>query len=118
MTDGCQAVPLARAALRAPSRACHGGRKLVLRTRRGRSCKKNVKVAPAAGAPGACGVLWHTSAPQTCGLRMIDHTGVKVSDLARSTAFYRAALAPSGYRLLLEFPAAVTGAEDVAGGRD
>lgn len=46
---------------------------------------------------------------------MIDHTGVKVSDIARSTAFYRAALAPIGYQLLLEFPAAVTGGDDVAG---
>ena len=46
---------------------------------------------------------------------MIDHTGVKVSDIARSTAFYRAALAPIGYRLLAEFPAAITGADDVAG---
>jgi catechol 2,3-dioxygenase-like lactoylglutathione lyase family enzyme len=46
---------------------------------------------------------------------MIDHTGVKVSDIARSTAFYRAALAPIGYRLLMEFPAAVTGTDEVAG---
>ena len=46
---------------------------------------------------------------------MIDHTGVKVSDLVRSKAFYRAALAPLGYRLLLEFPAEVTGGDDVAG---
>ncbi len=46
---------------------------------------------------------------------MIDHTGVKVSDIARSKAFYRAALAPIGYQLLLEFPAAVTGSDDVAG---
>ena len=28
---------------------------------------------------------------------MIDHTGVAVSDLAKSKAFYRAALAPLGY---------------------
>ena len=46
---------------------------------------------------------------------MIDHTGVKVSDLAKSKAFYRAALAPLGYRLLMEFPAEVTGGDDVAG---
>jgi catechol 2,3-dioxygenase-like lactoylglutathione lyase family enzyme len=46
---------------------------------------------------------------------MIDHTGVKVSDIARSKAFYRAALAPIGYELLMEFPAAVTGREAVAG---
>lgn len=46
---------------------------------------------------------------------MIDHTGITVSDLARSKAFYTAALAPIGYQLLLEFPAAVTGHADVAG---
>ena len=46
---------------------------------------------------------------------MIDHTGVTVSDLSRSVAFYRAALAPIGYELLLQFPAAVTGGSDVAG---
>jgi catechol 2,3-dioxygenase-like lactoylglutathione lyase family enzyme len=46
---------------------------------------------------------------------MIDHTGVKVSDIAGAKAFYGAALAPIGYRLLLEFPAAVTGSDDVAG---
>lgn len=46
---------------------------------------------------------------------MIDHTGVVVSDFERSKAFYREALAPIGYQLLLEFPAAVTGHTDVAG---
>lgn len=46
---------------------------------------------------------------------MIDHTGITVSDLARSKAFYTAALAPIGYQLLMEFPAAVTGHADVAG---
>lgn len=46
---------------------------------------------------------------------MIDHTGVSVSDLARSVAFYRAALAPIGYELLLELPAEVTGSSAVAG---
>jgi catechol 2,3-dioxygenase-like lactoylglutathione lyase family enzyme len=34
---------------------------------------------------------------------MIDHTGVTVSDVGRSKAFYRAALAPLGYALLMEF---------------
>jgi catechol 2,3-dioxygenase-like lactoylglutathione lyase family enzyme len=33
---------------------------------------------------------------------MIDHTGVAVSDAAASKAFYRAALAPLGYALLME----------------
>lgn len=46
---------------------------------------------------------------------MIDHTGVTVSDFQRSKAFYTRALAPIGYSLLLEFPAAVTGSSDVAG---
>ncbi len=46
---------------------------------------------------------------------MIDHTGISVSDLKRATAFYRAALAPLGYELLAEFPAAVTGTSAVAG---
>lgn len=46
---------------------------------------------------------------------MIDHTGVRVRDIAKSKVFYRAALAPLGYALLLEFPAEVTGADDVAG---
>ena len=46
---------------------------------------------------------------------MIDHTGLVVSDFERSKAFYRQALAPIGYQLLLEFPAAVTGHTDVAG---
>lgn len=46
---------------------------------------------------------------------MIDHTGVIVSDFARSKAFYQRALEPIGYRMLAEFPAAVTGSTDVAG---
>ena len=46
---------------------------------------------------------------------MIDHTGVTVSDFVTSKAFYKAALQPIGYELLLEFPASVTGHSDVAG---
>jgi catechol 2,3-dioxygenase-like lactoylglutathione lyase family enzyme len=46
---------------------------------------------------------------------MIDHTGVIVADVARSRAFYAAALAPIGYAVLAEIPAAVTGSTDVAG---
>lgn len=46
---------------------------------------------------------------------MIDHTGVNVSDYAKSREFYRQALAPIGYGLLMEIPAAVTGRADVAG---
>lgn len=46
---------------------------------------------------------------------MIDHTGVVVSDYAKSKAFYIAALAPIGYALLMELPTSVTGHTDVAG---
>jgi catechol 2,3-dioxygenase-like lactoylglutathione lyase family enzyme len=46
---------------------------------------------------------------------MIDHTGVAVSDFSKSKAFYSAALAPIGYAMLMEIPAAVTGSTDVAG---
>lgn len=38
---------------------------------------------------------------------MIDHTGINVSDLAKSTAFYQKALAPLGYSVRLEFDCAV-----------
>jgi catechol 2,3-dioxygenase-like lactoylglutathione lyase family enzyme len=34
---------------------------------------------------------------------MIDHTGVTVTDVAKSKAFYRAALAPLGYSQLMEW---------------
>lgn len=33
---------------------------------------------------------------------MIDHIGIKVSDIGRSKAFYSTALAPLGYALLME----------------
>ena len=46
---------------------------------------------------------------------MIDHTGVGISDMARSKRFYGPALGAIGYQLLAEFPAAVTGTVDVAG---
>lgn len=46
---------------------------------------------------------------------MIDHTGVVVSDFERSKRFYEQALAPIGFRKIVEFPAAVTGSTDVAG---
>ncbi len=35
---------------------------------------------------------------------MLDHLGLPVSNLAASKAFYRQALAPLGYELLMEFP--------------
>jgi catechol 2,3-dioxygenase-like lactoylglutathione lyase family enzyme len=34
---------------------------------------------------------------------MIDHTGVNVSDVVKSKAFYRAALAPLGYAVIVEW---------------
>ena len=46
---------------------------------------------------------------------MIDHTGVAVSDFAKSKQFYSAALAAIGYAPLAEFPASVTGGTDVVG---
>ncbi|MGD9945240.1 MAG: VOC family protein [Burkholderiaceae bacterium] len=46
---------------------------------------------------------------------MIDHTGITVSDFARSKAFYTQALSAIGYALLLELPASVTGRGDFAG---
>jgi catechol 2,3-dioxygenase-like lactoylglutathione lyase family enzyme len=46
---------------------------------------------------------------------LIDHTGVSVSNVAISKEFYRRALAPIGYAVLAEFPAAVTGSVDVVG---
>ena len=46
---------------------------------------------------------------------MIDHTGVTVSNFEHSKSFYRAALAPIGYALLMEIPAAITKSTDVAG---
>jgi catechol 2,3-dioxygenase-like lactoylglutathione lyase family enzyme len=38
---------------------------------------------------------------------MIDHTGIRVSDLEKSIAFYTKALAPLGYTLLAKFPGGV-----------
>ncbi|CAN5118644.1 VOC family protein [soil metagenome] len=35
---------------------------------------------------------------------MIDHTGIRVTDMAKSVAFYTTALAPLGYTLLHQFP--------------
>jgi catechol 2,3-dioxygenase-like lactoylglutathione lyase family enzyme len=46
---------------------------------------------------------------------MIDHTGVIVSDYAKSKEFYTRTLAPLGYVLIKEIPASVTGHTDVAG---
>ncbi|HVU50553.1 MAG TPA: VOC family protein [Polyangia bacterium] len=38
---------------------------------------------------------------------MIDHVSVRVSDFGRLVAFYREALAPIGYQVLMEYPGAV-----------
>jgi catechol 2,3-dioxygenase-like lactoylglutathione lyase family enzyme len=38
---------------------------------------------------------------------MLDHISIRVQDLPRALAFYRAALAPIGYEVLMEFPEAV-----------
>src|SRR5262245_19378078 len=46
---------------------------------------------------------------------MIDHTGLTVSDFDKSRAFYVRALAPLGYEVLMERPAADTGGAGVAG---
>ncbi|MES2130578.1 MAG: VOC family protein [Pseudomonadota bacterium] len=46
---------------------------------------------------------------------MIDHTGIIVADFGKSRTFYQNALAPIGYTLLADIPAAVTGSVDVAG---
>jgi catechol 2,3-dioxygenase-like lactoylglutathione lyase family enzyme len=50
---------------------------------------------------------------------MLDHIGFAVADFERSLAFYKAALAPLGYGLVMEVPREVTGGEAHAGfGRD
>ena len=46
---------------------------------------------------------------------MIDHTGVSVSDFQKSKEFYKKALAPLGYQVLMEFSAAQTGNGDACG---
>jgi len=46
---------------------------------------------------------------------LIDHTGLQVSDFAKSKTFYAAALAPLGYQAIMELPASVTGHGDVVG---
>jgi len=46
---------------------------------------------------------------------MIDHTGLDVSDAAKSRRFYELALAPLGYRVLMEVPPEFTGGSVVLG---
>src|SRR5688572_9935746 len=47
---------------------------------------------------------------------MIDHVGFAVSDYARAKAFYTRALAPLGYRLMVEVPAEQNGSGFPAAG--
>ena len=42
---------------------------------------------------------------------MLDHVSLRVQDFPRALAFYRSALAPIGYRVAMEFPAAAGLAE-------
>jgi catechol 2,3-dioxygenase-like lactoylglutathione lyase family enzyme len=46
---------------------------------------------------------------------MLDHVGFIVADLARSKAFYRAALAPLGYGLMMEVTAEESGEDAYLG---
>src|SRR5690606_39283139 len=64
--------------------------------------------------PGPSRRLRLVRIPRTGVAIMIDHTGLAVSDFAKSKAFYTAALAPLGYSLLMEFPAAER-SPDIAG---
>lgn len=46
---------------------------------------------------------------------MIDHTGLNVSDPAKSRKFYDQALAPLGYKMMMEIPKEHTGGAVVLG---
>ena len=46
---------------------------------------------------------------------MIDHTGLAVSDFAKSKEWYARALAPLGYKVMMEFPAEQAGGQPAAG---
>jgi catechol 2,3-dioxygenase-like lactoylglutathione lyase family enzyme len=46
---------------------------------------------------------------------MIDHTGIDVIDAARSRRFYEEALAPLGYKVMMEVPKEFTGGHVVLG---
>ena len=46
---------------------------------------------------------------------MIDHTGLQMSDPAKSRQFYERALAPLGYAVLMEVPTEHTGGKVVLG---
>ncbi len=46
---------------------------------------------------------------------MIDHTGLNVSDPVKSRIFYDSALAPLGYKMMMEIPTEYTGGKIVLG---
>jgi catechol 2,3-dioxygenase-like lactoylglutathione lyase family enzyme len=46
---------------------------------------------------------------------MIDHTGYKVSSMAKARKFYETALQPLGYSMLMEIPTEFTGGVAVCG---
>ncbi|HMK69896.1 MAG TPA: VOC family protein [Xanthobacteraceae bacterium] len=46
---------------------------------------------------------------------MLDHIGIAVADFARSRAFYEKALAPLGYRVMMEVTAEQSGGQAYAG---
>ena len=46
---------------------------------------------------------------------MIDHTGIQISDPVKSRKFYDAALAPLGYKMLMEVPKQYTEGKMVVG---
>jgi catechol 2,3-dioxygenase-like lactoylglutathione lyase family enzyme len=46
---------------------------------------------------------------------MIDHAGLKISDPVASRRFYESALAPLGYKVLMEIPVEYTGGRVVLG---
>ena len=46
---------------------------------------------------------------------MIDHVGVAVGDFAKSKEWYAKALAPIGYKVMMEFPAEQAGGQPAAG---
>src|SRR6266542_3317818 len=46
---------------------------------------------------------------------MIDHTGLDISDPAKSRRFYEQALAPLGYQVIMEVPVEFTGGAVVLG---
>ena len=46
---------------------------------------------------------------------MIDHSGVSISDPVRARRFYEQALAPLGYKVLMEVPVEFTGGAMVIG---